>query len=204
VGPKPVLRRAWTIQWNAADRCIEFVWIAAVHRDQGISGAQEGAKSPAQETGSKRAVGTRHGCTGTTGGGHQTALLHTSGTSPPTGGSARRSHLPRRPHRQLQHLAQCTQVRIPWSAVIRLPEVNAGLADTDLISDFGNRKTTLDPSVAEMAAQTWFATQCTYSFPYLTRQHSCLAQRISDRQEAKLSIRGEKTAKRDQVRICSS
>ena len=71
-----------------------------------------------------------------------------------------RSHLPRRPDRQLQHLAQCAQVRIPWPTVIRLPEVDAGLADADLFSDFGNRQTTLDPSVAQMAAQTWFARQC--------------------------------------------
>jgi hypothetical protein len=70
-------------------------------------------------------------------------------------------HLPRRPHWQLQHLAQGVQVGIPWSAVIRLPEVNAGLADTDLISDFRNRQTTLDASVAEMTAQTWFTRQCT-------------------------------------------
>ena len=71
-----------------------------------------------------------------------------------------RSHLPRRPHGQLQHLAQCVQVRIPWPAVIRLPEIYAGLADTDLFSDFSNRQATLDPSVAQMAAQTWFARQC--------------------------------------------
>jgi hypothetical protein len=32
--------------------------------------------------------------------------------------------------------------------MICLPEVNAGLRDTDLFSDFGNRQTTLDPSVA--------------------------------------------------------
>src|SRR4051812_20496343 len=78
--------------------------------------------------------------------------------SRPISGSTSR-HLPRRPHWQLQHLAQGVQVGIPWPAVIRLPEVNAGLADTDLISDFGNRQTTLDPSVAQVAAQTWFARQ---------------------------------------------
>ena len=44
-------------------------------------------------------------------------------------------------------------------AVIRLPEVNAGLADADLISDFGDRQTALDPSVAQAVAQTWFASQ---------------------------------------------
>ena len=70
------------------------------------------------------------------------------------------SDLPRRPHWQLQHFAQGIQVGVPWPAVIRLPEVNAGLGDTDLFSDFGNRQTTLDPSVAQVAAQTWFARQC--------------------------------------------
>jgi hypothetical protein len=35
-------------------------------------------------------------------------------------------HLSRRPDRQLQHLAQRRQVCIPWSARIRLPEVDAG------------------------------------------------------------------------------
>ena len=68
-------------------------------------------------------------------------------------------HLSRRPDRQLQHLAQCAQVRIPWPNTIRLPEIDARRADTDLFSDFGNRQTTLDPSVAQVAAQTWFARQ---------------------------------------------
>ena len=68
-------------------------------------------------------------------------------------------HLPRRPDRQFQHLAQYAQIRRPWPTVIRLPEVNAGLTDTDLISNFGNRQTTPDPSVAQVAAETWFARQ---------------------------------------------
>jgi hypothetical protein len=55
-----------------------------------------------------------------------------------TGGLSYR-HGFRRSHGQLQHIAQRRQVRIPWTNAIVLPEVNAGLADTDLLGNFGNR-----------------------------------------------------------------
>ena len=54
-----------------------------------------------------------------------------------TGGLSYR-HGFRRSHGQLQRLAQGRQVRIPWTNAIVLPEVNAGLTDTDLLGDFGN------------------------------------------------------------------
>ena len=50
-----------------------------------------------------------------------------------------RSHLPRRSDRQLQYLAKRAQVRIPWSNVIVFPKIDAGCADADLFSNFGNR-----------------------------------------------------------------
>ena len=50
-----------------------------------------------------------------------------------------RRHLPRRPNRQLQYLAKCAQIRIPWPNVIGLPKVDAGCADAHLFGNFGNR-----------------------------------------------------------------
>src|ERR1700727_826410 len=55
-----------------------------------------------------------------------------------TTGSLSCRHGFRRSHGQLQRLAQCRQVRIPWTNAIVLPEVNAGLTDTDLLGAFGN------------------------------------------------------------------
>jgi hypothetical protein len=54
-----------------------------------------------------------------------------------TGGLSRR-HGFRRSHGQFQSLAQGSQVCIPWTNAIVLPEVNAGLTDTDLFGNFGN------------------------------------------------------------------
>ena len=51
----------------------------------------------------------------------------------------RRSHLPCRSDREFQHLAKGAQICIPWSDVIRFPKIDACRADTDLLSDFGNR-----------------------------------------------------------------
>jgi hypothetical protein len=70
------------------------------------------------------------------------------------------SQLSRRPNRQFQHPAQCRQVGISWPNAIALPEIDARLADTGLFCDFGNRQATLDPSVAEMSAETKLAGQC--------------------------------------------
>jgi hypothetical protein len=61
------------------------------------------------------------------------------------------SQLTRRAYRQLQHLAQCRQVCIAWPRTIGFPEVNAGLTDTDLLGNFSDRQTTLDPCVAKEA-----------------------------------------------------
>jgi hypothetical protein len=46
--------------------------------------------------------------------------------------------------------------------MIGLPKVDARLADTDLFSDFGNRQTTLDPSITEIAGEIRFARQCSH------------------------------------------
>ena len=51
----------------------------------------------------------------------------------------RRRHLPCRFHWQLEHLAQCVQVPIPWPNTIRLPEVYARRADANLFSNFDHR-----------------------------------------------------------------
>ena len=48
-------------------------------------------------------------------------------------------HFPGCSDRQLQDLAQCAQVRIARATVVRLPKINAGLADANLLGDFGNR-----------------------------------------------------------------
>jgi hypothetical protein len=48
-------------------------------------------------------------------------------------------HLPRRPDRQPQYLAQRRQIRIPWPNPIILPKVDAHCADANLISYFNNR-----------------------------------------------------------------
>jgi hypothetical protein len=50
-----------------------------------------------------------------------------------------RSHLPSRSDRQFQHLAERGQICSPWPTVISLPEIYAGLADTDLFSNFRDR-----------------------------------------------------------------
>jgi hypothetical protein len=71
-----------------------------------------------------------------------------------------RRHLPRRPDRQLQRLAQCAQIRIPWPDAIVLPEVYALDTDADLFGGFNNRQATLDPSVTEMSAETGLSGQC--------------------------------------------
>ena len=50
-----------------------------------------------------------------------------------------RSHLPRRPDRQLQYLAKRAQICIPWSNVIRFPKIDARRADADLFGYFSDR-----------------------------------------------------------------
>jgi hypothetical protein len=75
--------------------------------------------------------------------------------------SPSRSHLPRRPDGQPKHLAERRQVGISWSAVIRLPEIYARLADANHVCDFGHRQTTLDPSITQVACEIRFARQCT-------------------------------------------
>ena len=50
-----------------------------------------------------------------------------------------RCHLPCRPDRQLQHLAKCAQICIPWSNVIGFPKIDARRADADLLGYFSNR-----------------------------------------------------------------
>jgi hypothetical protein len=88
----------------------------------------------------------------------------------PSPGTGRNSglasrHSLRRSDRQLQDLAQCGQVRIPWPAVISLPEVDARLADADLLGNFGNRQSTPDASIMKNVGKAW-----------LTRQRYCLLQ----------------------------
>ena len=70
-----------------------------------------------------------------------------------------------RSDRQLQDLAQRRQVRIPWPAVISLPEVDARLADPNLLGNFSDRQSTLDASIMKKAGKVW-----------LTRQRYCLLQ----------------------------
>ena len=70
--------------------------------------------------------------------------------------SARR-HLPRRPDRQFQYLAQCGQARISWPTTVRLPVVNARCTDTDLTRHFGDRKTTPNSCFPKIATEGRFA-----------------------------------------------
>jgi hypothetical protein len=49
------------------------------------------------------------------------------------------SHLPRRSDRQLQYLAKCAQILIPWSYVIIFPKIDTRGADADLFGNFDNR-----------------------------------------------------------------
>jgi hypothetical protein len=51
----------------------------------------------------------------------------------------RRSHLPGRSDRQLQYLAKCAQILIPWSHVIIFPKIDTRGADADLFGNFDNR-----------------------------------------------------------------
>jgi hypothetical protein len=62
---------------------------------------------------------------------------HRMGIHALTGGLSCR-HGFRRTHGQLQRFAQGSQVCIPWTNAIVLPEVNAGLTDTNLFGNFGN------------------------------------------------------------------
>ena len=73
-------------------------------------------------------------------------------------GSAGR-HLPGRPYRQFQDLAQRGQVFVTRPTVIPLPEIDAGRADANLFCNFCNRQTTLDPSVAEITSKIWLTRQ---------------------------------------------
>jgi len=70
----------------------------------------------------------------------------------------------RRSHRQLQDLAQCAQIRVTWPTVICLPEIDARLADADLLGDFSNRQATLNAGVPQITRQTWFTRQSSNSF----------------------------------------
>jgi hypothetical protein len=56
-------------------------------------------------------------------------------------------------------LQQGSQVCIPWTNAIVLPEVNAGLTDTDLLGDFGNGQPALDTSVAQKAGKAGLTRQ---------------------------------------------
>ena len=73
-------------------------------------------------------------------------------------------HCFRRSHRQLQDLAQCAQIRITWPTVICLPEIDARLADTDLLGNFSDRQATLNAGVPQITRQTWFTRQASDSF----------------------------------------
>ena len=80
-----------------------------------------------------------------------------------TGGLASR-HCFRCSHWQLQDLAQCAQIGVPWATVICLPEIDARLADADLLGDFSDRQATLDAGVPQITRQTWFTSQSPNSF----------------------------------------
>jgi len=80
-----------------------------------------------------------------------------------TGGLASR-HRFRRSHWQLQDLAQCAQIRVPRATVICLPEIDARLADADLLGDFSDRQATLNAGVPQITRQTWFTRQSSNSF----------------------------------------
>jgi len=68
-------------------------------------------------------------------------------------------HLPRRPDRQLQRLAQCAQISVPWPDPISLPEVDAALADPHLFSKLGNGQPALDPRFSKVAGKVGFPCQ---------------------------------------------
>jgi hypothetical protein len=67
-------------------------------------------------------------------------------------------------HWQLQDLAQCAQIGVPWATVICLPEIDARLADADLLGNFSDRQATLDAGVPQITRQTWFTSQSPNSF----------------------------------------
>jgi hypothetical protein len=70
----------------------------------------------------------------------------------------------RRTNRQLKHLAQGSQVCCAWAAVIGFPEIDARLANTDLLRDFGDRQATLDSSFTQVLRQIRFARQFVLHF----------------------------------------
>jgi hypothetical protein len=110
---------------------------------------------------------------------HEVRLAGCADAHPPTNRASRRieidqvvqimgnlasRHCLRRSHWQLQDLAQCAQVRVTWSTVICLPEIDARLADADLLGDFSDRQTTLNAGVPQITRQTWFTRQSSNSF----------------------------------------
>ena len=99
-------------------------------------------------------------------------------------GSARR-HLPRRPDRQFQYLAQGGQARIPWPTTVRLPVVNARCTDTDLIRHFGDRKTTPNSCFPKIATEGRFAGHRSSPFRIVDWQHGV---RVVDRQEGRSTV----------------
>jgi hypothetical protein len=110
---------------------------------------------------------------------HELSLAGCANTHPPSNKAGRRidsvpairstarlagGHCFRRSHRQLQDLAQCAQIRITWPTVICLPEIDARLADTDLLGNFSDRQATLNAGVPQITRQTWFTRQASNSF----------------------------------------
>jgi hypothetical protein len=50
-----------------------------------------------------------------------------------------RCHFPRRSDQQLQYLAKCAQIPIPWANPIIFPKIDTRGADADLFGNFDNR-----------------------------------------------------------------
>jgi hypothetical protein len=110
---------------------------------------------------------------------HEVSLAGCADTQPPGNKASRRidsdrvmqtiggltsRHCLRRSYWQLQDLTQCAQIRVAWPTVICLPEIDARLADADLLGNFSDCQATLDAGVPQITRQTWFTRQSTNSF----------------------------------------
>ena len=110
---------------------------------------------------------------------HQVSFAGCADTHPPGSNASRRTDIDQvvritrsltshhcfcRSHWQLQNLTQCAQIRVTWPTVIGFPEVDARLADADLLGDFSDRQATLNAGIPQITRQTWFTSQSSNSF----------------------------------------
>jgi hypothetical protein len=61
-----------------------------------------------------------------------------------------------RPDRELQHLAQGSQIGVPRTSPIALPEIYAGSADTDLLGNFCDAEAAAEASGANVMGEDRF------------------------------------------------